>query len=269
MNAIGEYSMPLTPADVHNVAFSKPPIGKRGYNEDEVDQFLDLVELELTRLVEENSDLVQQVSELEAELAHAKRSGSAAPAAAPVAAPVAKPEPAKVVEAPAAAATAEDPSGHLQAAKLLGLAQETADRLTSDAKTESQRTIADARASSEQMVAEARGKSDTMLSEARQKAEALLSDARNRSESQLKQAEDKAAALKADAEKKHAEVMGTINEQRSALEARIESLRTYEREYRTRLKTYLEGQLEELNQRGSAAPVDNSGGDAKGSGLRK
>jgi len=29
--------MSLTPADVHNVAFSKPPIGKRGYNEDEVD----------------------------------------------------------------------------------------------------------------------------------------------------------------------------------------------------------------------------------------
>ena len=39
--------MPLTPADVHNVAFSKPPIGKRGYNEDEVDAFLDLVEAEL------------------------------------------------------------------------------------------------------------------------------------------------------------------------------------------------------------------------------
>ncbi|MCX6465420.1 MAG: DivIVA domain-containing protein, partial [Pseudonocardiales bacterium] len=42
--------MPLTPADVHNVAFSKPPIGKRGYNEDEVDAFLDLVEAELARL---------------------------------------------------------------------------------------------------------------------------------------------------------------------------------------------------------------------------
>ena len=35
--------MPLTPADVHNVAFSKPPIGKRGYNEDEVDAFLDRI----------------------------------------------------------------------------------------------------------------------------------------------------------------------------------------------------------------------------------
>ena len=39
--------MPLTPADVHNVAFSKPPIGKRGYNEDEVDAFLDRVEAQL------------------------------------------------------------------------------------------------------------------------------------------------------------------------------------------------------------------------------
>ncbi len=33
----------LSAAQVHNVAFSKPPIGKRGYNEDEVDAFLDLV----------------------------------------------------------------------------------------------------------------------------------------------------------------------------------------------------------------------------------
>ena len=60
--------MPLTPADVHNVAFSKPPIGKRGYNEDEVDAFLDLVENELTRLVE-NADLRQRVTEMDQELA--------------------------------------------------------------------------------------------------------------------------------------------------------------------------------------------------------
>src|SRR5918993_502172 len=56
--------MPLTPADVHNVAFSKPPIGKRGYNEDEVDAFLDLVEAELGRLLEENNDLREQVEQL-------------------------------------------------------------------------------------------------------------------------------------------------------------------------------------------------------------
>ncbi|MDQ2838170.1 MAG: DivIVA domain-containing protein, partial [Actinomycetota bacterium] len=49
--------MPLTPAEVHNVVFKKPPIGKRGYDEEEVDAFLDIIEVELARLIEENSDL--------------------------------------------------------------------------------------------------------------------------------------------------------------------------------------------------------------------
>ena len=49
--------LPLTPADVHNVVFKKPPIGKRGYDEDEVDAFLDVVEAELARLIEENNEL--------------------------------------------------------------------------------------------------------------------------------------------------------------------------------------------------------------------
>jgi len=34
----------LTPEQVHSVTFSKPPLFKRGYNEDEVDAFLDRVE---------------------------------------------------------------------------------------------------------------------------------------------------------------------------------------------------------------------------------
>ena len=82
--------MPLTPADVHNVAFSKPPIGKRGYNEDEVDAFLDLVENELTRLIEENADLRQRVAELDQELSAA---GPVARAADHRDSAVAEPEP--------------------------------------------------------------------------------------------------------------------------------------------------------------------------------
>lgn len=34
----------LTPEQVRNMAFSRPPVGKRGYNEDDVDAFLDIVE---------------------------------------------------------------------------------------------------------------------------------------------------------------------------------------------------------------------------------
>ena len=70
--------------------------------------------------------------------------------------------------------------------------------------------------------------------------------------------------MQADAERKHSEIMGTINQQRTVLEGRLEQLRTFEREYRTRLKTYLESQLEELGQRGSAAPVDSGANNEGG-----
>ncbi|CDQ45049.1 DivIVA-like cell division protein Wag31 [Mycolicibacterium neoaurum] len=242
--------MPLTPADVHNVAFSKPPIGKRGYNEDEVDAFLDLVENELTRLIEENADLRQRVSELDSELAGARAGGGVAAT--------------QTLPQPVAQAAPVSEDHHVRAAKVLSLAQDTADRLTSTAKAESDKLLADARAQADALVSEARQTAETTVADARAKADALLSDAQNRSETQLRQAQEKADALQADAERKHSEIMGTINQQRTVLEGRLEQLRTFEREYRTRLKTYLESQLEELGQRGSAAPVDSAAGNEGG-----
>jgi DivIVA domain-containing protein len=56
--------MALTPADVHNVAFSRPRIGKRGYSEQEVDLFIDLVEQELIRRIEEDAELRSRNAEL-------------------------------------------------------------------------------------------------------------------------------------------------------------------------------------------------------------
>src|SRR3954454_16031212 len=143
--------MPLTPADVHNVAFSKPPIGKRGYNEDEVDAFLDLVENELTRLIEENSDLRQRVAELEQELSGA-RSGGAVPQptqAIPLYQPEPEPEPTPAPAPQAAPAPAPSPAASeeqaIKAARVLALAQDTADRLTGTAKAEADKLLADAR----------------------------------------------------------------------------------------------------------------------------
>ena len=168
--------MPLTPADVHNVAFSKPPIGKRGYNEDEVDAFLDLVEAELARLIEENDDLREQVSQLEQRLGNAQadldeaRSRPQAAMAAPAATqqmqrPVEPPPmPQRPMEPPRGMAGPEpdfrggDLGGdhHVQAAKVLGLAQEMADRLTAEAKSEADSMLADARNKSEQLLSDAR-----------------------------------------------------------------------------------------------------------------
>lgn len=243
--------MPLTPADVHNVAFSKPPIGKRGYNEDEVDAFLDLIETELSRLVEENADLRQRVSELDTELVSA-RSGVVQTQAIPLY----QPEPAPVVQTVTVVEEGFSDDQAMKAARVLGLAQETADRLTSSARADADKVLFDAQASADQMVSEARYIADTTVNEARQRADAMLNDAATRSEAQLRQAQEKSDILQADAERKHTEVMGTINQQRTFLEGRLEQLRTFEREYRTRLKTYLESQLEELGQRGTAAPAD-------------
>jgi DivIVA domain-containing protein len=56
--------MVLTPADVHNVAFSRARIGKRGYSEQEVDLFIDLVEQDLIRHIEEDAELRHRNAEL-------------------------------------------------------------------------------------------------------------------------------------------------------------------------------------------------------------
>ncbi len=273
--------MGLTPADVHNVAFSKPPIGKRGYNEDEVDAFLDLVEAELARLVEENGDLRNQVEQLESQLQSTQvdlddaRSQASSTSAAATSAPAASApaeEPRRLAPVPPPAASEQTSPGgdqHVQAAKVLGLAQEMADRLTGEAKAESDGMLSEARTKSEQLLSDARTKSDSMVNDARTRAETMLNDARTRAETLERQAREKAAGLERDAQHKHAEVMGNITQEKNALEKKIETLRTFEREYRTRLQTYLESQLRELQDRGSAAPADsNNGGGSRSSGQQ-
>jgi len=204
--------MPLTPADVHNVAFKKPSIGKRGYDEDEVDAFLDVVEAELSRLIEENADLTARLTEFEA-------GGSPAPKA--VAAPVAQaPAP-----APTPAAPVSSEAVATQAARLLGLAQETADRLTDEAKAES----------------------DKLLADARNQSDALVSDATTRAEAAERDSRIKAEALDAQAKARYDETIGKLADEKVGLEKKIEDLRKYEREYRGRLKSWISDQLSHLD----------------------
>jgi DivIVA domain-containing protein len=283
--------MPLTPADVHNVAFSKPPIGKRGYNEDEVDAFLDLVEAELARLIEENEDLREQVAQLDQRLGNAQADLEDARSRPPaMGAPptqqiqrAVEPPPMRAMEPPPRAMSAPPPAmvdpgdagvdQHVQVAKVLSMAQEMAERLTSEAKVEADTMLSDARNKSEQLLSEARTKSDGLVNDARARAETMLNDARTRAETLERQSRDKAAKLVGDAERQQTEIIGSITRDKTVLEKKIDELRTFEREYRTRLKTYLESQLRDLGERGSAAPSDsrsssNGGYAASGYGQR-
>src|SRR3954453_18951527 len=54
--------MPLTPADVRNKQFRTTRL-RPGYDEEEVDAFLDEVEAELDRLIQENEELRAKLAE--------------------------------------------------------------------------------------------------------------------------------------------------------------------------------------------------------------
>ena len=57
--------MALTPEDVVNKQFQQTKF-REGYDQDEVDDFLDEVVVELRRLIQENENLKEQVSKAEA-----------------------------------------------------------------------------------------------------------------------------------------------------------------------------------------------------------
>ena len=239
--------MPLMPADVAAVAFGKPPLGQRGYDEDEVDAFLDLVEAELARLIQENTDLRTRFEPLEQQLAapvdtggDLRRLESLGPPSPP----------------PLREQTSPGGDHNIHAARVLGLAQEMADQLTGEAKAEADGMLSHARTKSEQLLSEARAKAEGMVTDARARSETMLNDARTKAETLQRQSRDKAVSLERDATAKHTELIAALSQEKGILEKEIDELRTFERGYRTRLKTYLNSQLRELGERGSAAPAD-------------
>ncbi|WP_078595490.1 DivIVA domain-containing protein [Evansella clarkii] len=59
--------MPLTPLDIHNKEFTR---GFRGYDEDEVNEFLDQIIKDYELVIREKKDLADRVNELEEKLSH-------------------------------------------------------------------------------------------------------------------------------------------------------------------------------------------------------
>lgn len=269
--------MRLTPADVHNVAFKKPSIGKRGYDEDEVDAFLDLVEGELSRLIEENNELTQRLSVAQAsgfaagapveQAAQQEPDAAAQPAVDAQrddAEVKAEPLPVPVEQAPEVVASsvaisvaeAGPAAHHVQAAKLLGLAQETAERLTGDAAAEAAVTRSTAKAESEKLVGDAQTEADRLVSEAQNKSEGMVTEATAQAEALERDSRIRADAMDREAQGKYSQVMGQLTEQRTTLEKKIDDLRVYEREYRSRLKSWITDQLSQLDE--SGAPVNDN-----------
>jgi DivIVA domain-containing protein len=143
--------MPLTPQEVAGKVFG-PTRMRRGYDEHEVDAFLDEVEAELTRLNTENEQLRAEIEKAGVSLGTASDAGSTsdAPALAPVEVPVTPP-----VEA---VASVEEAPVEQRVTRMIVLAQQTADAALREAQGEADLTRGTARAEAERMLAEARNR---------------------------------------------------------------------------------------------------------------
>jgi len=237
--------MPLTPADVHNVAFKKPPIGKRGYDEEEVDAFLDEVERELARLIEENNELRAQV-----ERGGGGRGGApAGPGADPRLAAELNDMKAQLDRVQRDKAAAEQAARAMQA-ELEQVRSQGGPVVGGDGEQQALRVLMMAQRTADDHVADARREADKLLSDARSKAEEVTREARA-----------KADALERDARQRHQEAMGGLDAKRTALQKHIEELKQFEREYRTRLKAYLESQLRDLDGRGQGLEAEMNRAD--------
>lgn len=202
--------MALNPEEVVNKRFSATKF-RQGYDEEEVDEFLDEVVSELRRLNGENEELRGKLSACESRVAEFSRPGSrpepvapAPPPPAPVPVPAAAP-----VAAPAPVAASASTGGVDGAAGMLALAQRLHDEHVEAGKT---------------------------------KGAQLVSDAQEQATRMVREAEDK-----------QRQTLGNLESQRQVLERKVEDLRSFEREYRSRLKAYLENQLRDLESTSSTS----------------
>ncbi|NKY40637.1 DivIVA domain-containing protein [Cellulomonas sp. H30R-01] len=201
----------LTADDVLNKKFQATKF-REGYDQDEVDDFLDEVVNTLRELQNENEDLKTKLAAAERRIAELSRAGAQQAAPAPKPEPVPelqKPQPAPVV-APVAPVAPQRPSEPESATGMLALAQKLHDDYVRSGQEESDRLVGEAKTQANRIVREAEETSQRTL--------------------------------------------GQLEQERSLLERKIDELRVFERDYRTRLKSYLENLLGDLDNRGNALP---------------
>jgi DivIVA domain-containing protein len=235
--------MPLTPEDVSNKRFT-PVRLREGYDMGEVDQFLDEVESELARLTKENDDLRAKLSSAQTgggssfqqdNTAQTPAVQERAPEPEPTPEPTPEPEPVAATPEPEVLRVETIPQASNAAARLLEIATRNADELVDSAKNEA-----------DKIVGEARTKSERLESESKVKADRLESDARTR-----------AQMLDSETAERRQQMFGELERERDKLNGEVETLRAFEREYRSRLKSYFTQQLEALSGPGESPAVSD------------
>ena len=217
--------MPLTPDEVVNKRFSATKF-RQGYDEEEVDEFLDEVVAELRRLTSENEDLKSKLAACERRVGELSRGGGA----------TSVPEPVAPAPAPSRSGGRRRSGTRAGAARARPVAAPVAPR-----PRRSPLLRTGGRAS---MLALAQKLHDEHVEAGRAEGAKVVSEAKEHADRLVREAEEK-----------QRRTLGNLEQERAVLERKVEELRSFERDYRRRLKAYLEGQLRDLD----ALPVAGEG----------
>ena len=234
--------MALTPEDVVNKRF-QPTKFREGYDQDEVDDFLDEVVVELRRLNQDNEELRQRLVAGESRVSEGQRGAAlpSTPSDAPYGqAAVEQGQLAAQVQPGFGEAPVAAPVEPLPAPVPAPIAYSSPDQNAIDSGS-TNNLLQLARKLHEEHVREGVEKRDALIAEGHATAARVVSEAEAAQRSQISQLDAEKAALE---------------QQKTTIEHQIDDLRSFEREYRHKLKGYIEGQLKELDatEPASASP---------------
>ncbi|MFL5792872.1 MAG: DivIVA domain-containing protein [Actinomycetota bacterium] len=240
---------PLTPLDIQHKEFTK---AMRGYAMHEVDTFLDQVTEEFTRMQDEIARLREQAS-------------SAGPPQ-PLQVQQAPPPPPPPQAQPVPAEARGGAGGEEAIARALVMAQRMADQTVEEAKVKAKSMVAEAEARAKNMTEQAqmraREVTEAAQMRAREVTEAAQARARELTEGletrykeRIQSAEARARVAEEQARMQIAQATEQVARRRQELESSIEALRAFERDYRARLRGFVEGQLKALEDAAPSGPV--------------
>jgi DivIVA domain-containing protein len=227
--------MALTPEDVVNKRF-QPTKFREGYDQDEVDDFLDEVVVELRRLNQENEELKQRLVAADSRIAELQRSGGQGGA----------------VAAPAQADNGETERLQRENEDLrqrLAQAQQEAAQAAQQAQAQPAPAYQPPADDANDPNA-----TNNLLQLARRLHEEHVREGVEKRDQLIAEGHATAARIVAEAESKQRAQISALDQERTGLERRIDELRTFERDYRKGLKSYIESQLRDLD-----APVQGGG----------